>query len=96
MNQEQQDAAHWQQFQKYKELSGKYSALQGKLQEWGLVFEQFSSLAHIPYLSPHMRPLIAQLPNRDDVVKVADEIDSLTQQIDTLKGILRKAGMEMS
>jgi hypothetical protein len=96
MSQEQQDAANWQQFQNYKELMAKQAALQGKLQQWGLAFERFSSLAHLPYMSPDMRGIIRNLPNRDDVVAAADEMDTLSQQIEVAKAILRKAGMDLS
>ncbi len=94
MSQEQEDATHWQQFQTYKKFSSSYAALQGKMQQWGLVFEQLSSLAHLPYVSPHLRALISQLPNRDEMLAAVTEMDSLSQQMETLKGILQKAGMD--
>lgn len=99
MSDQQEAAAKWGMFEKYKQLKATQAAIRHQLHEWG---EPMSSLARSltethPGPEPFsiLRANAKFLPTKDQLIKAADDLDTLANDIHKLKHELKQAGMDV-
>jgi len=94
MSNEQEDAAKWQMFKRYKELVSKRATIRQQLQQWSQVLRGVFQVLDNPPSVPTNELYLEQYPSKDDIHRATQEMHSLTTQINTLKTNLRQAGMD--
>ena len=92
MSEEQEAAAKWRMFEEYKQLDATYGALASKARTWGSHFNRLSGMANDPKIILGMD--LSQLPNKEDVVAVQEEMRNIITRQTALKEDLRRAGMD--
>jgi len=94
MSQEQEDAAKWQMFEKYKKLSARHAALSYQVQQWGHTISTLgTSLETKPQAIQNV--YFTGYPSLKDLEDAKAEMTSLHKQMNLMKTSLSQAGMNV-
>jgi chromosome segregation ATPase len=98
MSSEQEAAAKWGMYEKYKQLTAKQAAVKYKMKEWG---DTMSPLAdELRRLSTDSFRVIQananHLPTKEQIMAAMSELDTLKNDIHQLKHQLKDAGMDLN
>src|SRR5436309_2992648 len=97
VNKEQVDAANWQMFEAYKETNGRLGTIAGKIQSWGTTMNQLGTqMQSQPYMLPSYGGQIDNLPDKSDLKKAAQELNTLRNEVAGLAERLRQVGLDVS